>query len=312
MKSYQKFFLNIILIALFGAIFLETVFASTDPVIRLGDLAGKIYNISFAIGTSLAVLMLMFGGFIWLTSLGNPEQIKQAKQRILSALIGLLILVSSASLLALLGIGPGNWLLERIGIDIPEQEPLEQVEVHPRFCAGINLDYNVLQAFLTQQETKAKSLTEEIRVLAGNVRGFVSLARRQCDAMRGSYAKCVEPLRKAQFAKCVQEPPFYDPERDPEGRLIRDGCPFWVRERQNELREQNKKARDSIDKFRKEVIKATIDSEQAKKLKISLEELENCQIDERTILYTREQAETKGIVGALRLEAADFYCCTKD
>ena len=310
MKSYQKFFLSfILLIALFEAIFLETAFASADPITKLNTLANRIFNITLAIGTSLAVLMLMFGGFIWLTSLGNPEQIKQAKQRIFSALIGLLILISSTSLLALFGIGPGDWLLEAIGIDIPEQELLEQVEIYPRFCAEINLEtyYNNLNTFLNQRKEEAKSLIKETTLLAGRAGHFVSSAERQCNAMHGSWAKCVEPHRKAQFAKCVQEAPFYDPD----GEYIRDGCPLGVREQQDELRKQNKKARTSLNNFR-EVIKKTIDSEEVKKVKVILEKLHHCQMNEETILYTHAQAKEKGIIEALDLDTVDFYCCTRD
>lgn len=42
-----------------------------------------------------AFVMLVWGGFGWLTSVGNPSKISEAKERITSALLGLLIILAS-------------------------------------------------------------------------------------------------------------------------------------------------------------------------------------------------------------------------
>ncbi len=51
----------------------------------------------FIVGISglAAFFMLIWGGVVWLTSAGNPSKIGEAKDRITSAFLGLLIVLSS-------------------------------------------------------------------------------------------------------------------------------------------------------------------------------------------------------------------------
>jgi len=52
-----------------------------------------------------ALLMIVIGGFEWLTSAGDVGKIGSAKEKITSALIGLLIVLGSYLILTIIGVG---------------------------------------------------------------------------------------------------------------------------------------------------------------------------------------------------------------
>ncbi|MCK5481702.1 MAG: hypothetical protein KAJ06_11165, partial [Gammaproteobacteria bacterium] len=43
----------------------------------------------------IAVVMVMYGGFIWMTSNGQPDRIQKAKNTLIAAVIGLIIVLSA-------------------------------------------------------------------------------------------------------------------------------------------------------------------------------------------------------------------------
>ena len=62
--------------------------------------------VSFAIGIAggVAFLLLIYGGFKFMFSMGNPENVQQGREVITAAIIGLLVVVFSVFLLRLIGI----------------------------------------------------------------------------------------------------------------------------------------------------------------------------------------------------------------
>ncbi|MFA5126702.1 MAG: hypothetical protein WC465_01705 [Patescibacteria group bacterium] len=64
-----------------------------------------IVNIILSFLGALAILIILYGGFIWLTSRGNKDKIDQAKKTIISAVIGLAIIFSSYALV--------NWIFDK-------------------------------------------------------------------------------------------------------------------------------------------------------------------------------------------------------
>jgi hypothetical protein len=62
---------------------------------ELPVIIGRIVRIVLGFLGLIAVIIIITGGFIWLTSGGNPEKINQAKKIIISGLIGLAIIVFS-------------------------------------------------------------------------------------------------------------------------------------------------------------------------------------------------------------------------
>ena len=62
---------------------------------NINQLVAWIYYFIISIGGIAAFLMLVWGGVQYLTSAGNPAQIRDAKDRIFSAILGLVIIFSS-------------------------------------------------------------------------------------------------------------------------------------------------------------------------------------------------------------------------
>ncbi len=61
----------------------------------LGKLIAWLYYFIIGISGFAAFLMIIFGGVQWLTSVGNPSQMGAAKDRITSALLGIVIILAS-------------------------------------------------------------------------------------------------------------------------------------------------------------------------------------------------------------------------
>jgi len=61
----------------------------------LNDIIAWFYYFIVSIGGLAAFVMLVWAGFIWMTSTGNPAKITDAKDRIYSAFLGLLLILTS-------------------------------------------------------------------------------------------------------------------------------------------------------------------------------------------------------------------------
>ena len=74
--------------------FADIGFGRKDP----RAIIANVVNILFGFLGVLAILLILYGGFIWMTAGGNPEKIDQAKAILRNASIGLLIVLSSFAL----------------------------------------------------------------------------------------------------------------------------------------------------------------------------------------------------------------------
>lgn len=74
------------------------------------QLGGKVANIFISISGSLALLLFVYGGFMWLTSRGEPDKIKKGKDIFLWSVVGLVIITSSYFLISFIikGLSGGN------------------------------------------------------------------------------------------------------------------------------------------------------------------------------------------------------------
>lgn len=61
----------------------------TDPV----GFVGKFYGIGLGMIGGIALLFIMYGGYVLLTSRGNPSQVHKGKTAIMYAIIGLLLAI---------------------------------------------------------------------------------------------------------------------------------------------------------------------------------------------------------------------------
>ncbi len=101
--------ITVIIILFFAVIFLLPHSALADAL-GVNDLAdagvalgtktlketiGGIVNIVLGFLGVLVTLIILYGGFVWMTSAGNSEKVDRAKRIIINAVIGLLILLSS-------------------------------------------------------------------------------------------------------------------------------------------------------------------------------------------------------------------------
>src|SRR3989339_1820231 len=103
-KTAFKFILALILLV-GGFLFVQTVFAQdfgTDVVgenIALADagdprvVAAKIIRIALGFLGIIAVCIVLYGGFMWMTSAGNEERLGKSKKILTSGLIGLIIIL---------------------------------------------------------------------------------------------------------------------------------------------------------------------------------------------------------------------------
>ena len=68
---------------------LEELFSSLDSV----------FDYLFPLGILLAVAFVVIGGYMWMSSAGNPDKIKQAQGTLTWAIIGLIFIVMVGLLL---------------------------------------------------------------------------------------------------------------------------------------------------------------------------------------------------------------------
>jgi hypothetical protein len=66
--------------------------------VNVPTLIGRVIQAALGISGSIALLMFVWGGFIWLTSQGNPEKIKKGQGTLTWAVIGIAIIFGAYSL----------------------------------------------------------------------------------------------------------------------------------------------------------------------------------------------------------------------
>lgn len=66
------------------------------------QLVDKVAGYIFMIGMPIAVIMILYGGLLFLTSSGNEEKVKKAKRALTYAMIGVAILLIGKGFISLL------------------------------------------------------------------------------------------------------------------------------------------------------------------------------------------------------------------
>lgn len=69
----------------------KTGLGNTDP----RAIAANIINIALTCLAILAVIIILIGGFKWMTAAGNEEQIEEAKKVLVAGIIGLVIIFAA-------------------------------------------------------------------------------------------------------------------------------------------------------------------------------------------------------------------------
>ena len=103
---YKKVTNFVKFLSLLPVLWPSVVFGQSAP--DLAQQVGDYYNIAVNIGFPLGVVIIIYAGYLYITSTGNPETVGQAKQLLVGAISGLLIL-----LLAGLILGSGGLIESR-------------------------------------------------------------------------------------------------------------------------------------------------------------------------------------------------------
>lgn len=69
--------------------------SGTKSALDIGDYLVKLYNYASGVAAMLAAVMMIAGGFYYLTSAGNQERVKKGKTMIVNAVIGLLLVMGA-------------------------------------------------------------------------------------------------------------------------------------------------------------------------------------------------------------------------
>jgi len=145
-----------------------------DTSFTLPEYVKYIFNFSLAIAGLIAFAVLIYGGFGYLTSAGNPVKQKNARDRIFAAILGLIVLF--CSYLILTTINPQLVFLsipERVVLPqepiiepgVKEKEPLVYTEIPSGGLMGELLSDKRLESIKNVAE-KTKEKAEEVKKLS--------------------------------------------------------------------------------------------------------------------------------------------------
>jgi hypothetical protein len=74
------------------------------PVTSMSSFLIFILPWALGVGGGTAFVLIIVGGFLYMTSAGNPQRVRAAKELLTSAIIGLLLIIFSVYMLDLIGI----------------------------------------------------------------------------------------------------------------------------------------------------------------------------------------------------------------
>ena len=98
----KQIFLAATLFALFPILSFGEEFPNPLKVGTFEDLLNIFIDFIFTIGITVAPIILIIAGFLYITSAGDPKRVDTAKKMILYAVIGLLVLLLARGLVEVL------------------------------------------------------------------------------------------------------------------------------------------------------------------------------------------------------------------
>ncbi|MBU4369350.1 pilin [Patescibacteria group bacterium] len=82
----------------------------------VATIVGRIIGIVLALISIILVVLMIAGGFMWMTSAGNPEKVTKARELMTNALIGLIIIVLAYAI--------ANFVVDKLsGVTTPTSAP---------------------------------------------------------------------------------------------------------------------------------------------------------------------------------------------
>ncbi len=132
--NYQKLVKILFLVFLFFPVCFSIVSAQEielpalpgieAPAREIPDLLRYFYQILLVLGVILSLGLLIYAGFLYLVSFGNPKLMSEARQRVISCFLGLLLLFSSYVILSTIDPKLVIWEIEILPV-----RPLERPEL---------------------------------------------------------------------------------------------------------------------------------------------------------------------------------------
>lgn len=250
------------------------------------QLARYIYYFSLSAGAVIALTVLVYGGFLFLTALGNPTKMQEGKNKMLSAILGLLILFSSYLILAALDPDltifflpppPAPTLPKSKEVEIPKVMPSSYVKID-----SLKGDSDELADFLIDEITKITSLAEAASELDKDLEEL-----KEGPDCSEAETWCVSVCNEGKPVRCR-----------------------WEKDPGKEVLKKVDKAEQSLEGSRK-IVKELITSKEAKKLRGTLKKLSNCQQDPESRLLIWGQANYRGLLKHFGLTDNNrlyFYC----
>lgn len=148
------------------------------PTVSLATFIGRLLQVFFGLLGVVALALLMYGGFIWMTAAGDPNKVDKAKKIIQNAIVGLVIIFSAFAITTfLMGIfgryfgggtggggdalgGPNDWGRSGIGAG-----PIESVYPRPN---QVDVPINTRIAVTFKQAIRPNSICETVDATSGN------------------------------------------------------------------------------------------------------------------------------------------------
>ena len=75
----------------------QTGFGQTGKQIGLGGLVGNYVTVFLGFVGTIAFVVFLYGGFLWMTARGNEDQVASAKQYLFNGTIGIVVIVLAYS-----------------------------------------------------------------------------------------------------------------------------------------------------------------------------------------------------------------------
>lgn len=71
--------------------------SGADPKKTPGQIIGTLVKAVLAFTGTVAFLIFLYGGFMWMTARGNDEQVKKAKQYLTNGIVGTIVIILAYS-----------------------------------------------------------------------------------------------------------------------------------------------------------------------------------------------------------------------
>ncbi|MBU2595823.1 pilin [Patescibacteria group bacterium] len=83
-----------------GGVGLGAPIGTTSEPKSFADYTNLVYQFAVVIGISLAVLMIIFSGYKYMSSAGDPQSLAEAKEILIGAIVGLILILLTRLILA--------------------------------------------------------------------------------------------------------------------------------------------------------------------------------------------------------------------